>query len=85
MQWPSRWRRWTCPLWSPDHPRPSPYPACRWELQYTTSQSILGSSKPAFLRPSGPIYQLLDGPNLRAANKESAPLFNQVRAGGGGA
>eukprot|EP00887_Chlorella_sp_A99_P002132 scaffold21.g2132.t1 len=29
-----------------------------WELLYTTSDSILGTNKPAFLRPSGPIYQV---------------------------
>jgi hypothetical protein len=52
----------------------------RWKLEYTTSESILGSNKPALLRPSGPIYQILDGPNLKAANKETAPLFNQVYA-----
>lgn len=31
----------------------------KWELRYTTSASILGTSKPALLRPSGPIYQFL--------------------------
>lgn len=30
----------------------------RWELLYTTSESILGKSKPANLQPSGPIYQV---------------------------
>ncbi|WIA20684.1 hypothetical protein OEZ85_005057 [Tetradesmus obliquus] len=61
-------------------PLESPYLNGQWRLVYTTSDSILGRSKPAFLRPSGPIYQLLDGPNLRAANKETAPLYNQVYA-----
>lgn len=61
-------------------PLESPYLNGQWRLVYTTSDSILGRSKPAFLRPSGPIYQLLDGPNLRAANKETAPLYNQVFA-----
>uniref|UniRef100_A0A383VK47 Plastid lipid-associated protein/fibrillin conserved domain-containing protein n=1 Tax=Tetradesmus obliquus TaxID=3088 RepID=A0A383VK47_TETOB len=61
-------------------PLESPYLNGQWRLVYTTSDSILGRSKPAFLWPSGPIYQLLDGPNLRAANKETAPLFNQVYA-----
>ena len=31
----------------------------KWELLYTTSASILGSTRPPFLRPAGPIYQLL--------------------------
>eukprot|EP00775_Hariotina_reticulata_P007616 gene7616-7818_t len=63
-------------------PRPlqSPLLNGQWRLVYTTSSSILGTSKPAFLRPSGPIYQLLDGPNLKAANRETAPLYNQVTA-----
>jgi hypothetical protein len=63
-------------------PRPleSPYLNGRWRLVYTTSDSILGTKKLPFLRPSGPIYQLLDGPNLKAANRETAPLFNQVTA-----
>jgi hypothetical protein len=121
---------------------------CTTTQVYTTSESILGSKKPAFLRPQGPIYQLLgaharmcgcclvvcavtaaqtdghagnttaawgtegfagstlhapqcallwraracvhacaacapaDGPNLRAANRETAPLYNQVRGAG---
>lgn len=33
----------------------------QWELLYTTSEFILGASKPAFLRPSGPIYQIIGG------------------------
>lgn len=52
----------------------------KWELLYTTSDAILGSSKPPFLRPFGPIYQYIDAPNLKAANKESFPFFNQVYA-----
>lgn len=52
----------------------------QWELLYTTSASILGATKPFFLRPSGPIYQLIDAPNLRARNRESLPLFNTVSA-----
>lgn len=54
--------------------------AGQWELLYTTSDSILGMSKPAFLRPSGPIYQVIDAKALTARNKETAPLFNQVSA-----
>lgn len=61
-------------------PLASPLLNGRWQLRYTTSQSILGTSKPFFLRPSGPIYQFLDGPNLKAKNQESAPLFNSVTA-----
>jgi PAP_fibrillin len=36
-----------------------PLLAGKWELLYTTSDSILGTSRPAFLRPSGPIHQYL--------------------------
>lgn len=36
----------------------------RWELLYTTSESILGTKRPAFFRPSGPIYQILGEPPL---------------------
>lgn len=31
----------------------------QWELLYTTSGSILGASRPALLRPTGPTYQVL--------------------------
>lgn len=31
----------------------------KWELVYTTSTSILGTSRPPFLRPFGPIYQTI--------------------------
>lgn len=51
-----------------------------WELLYTTSESILGKSKPFFLRPIGPIYQLIDAPGLRARNRETWPLWNTVSA-----
>ena len=51
-----------------------------WELLYTTSSSILGLSKPPFLRPSGMIIQVLDAVNLKARNIESAPFYNQVSA-----
>jgi hypothetical protein len=61
-------------------PLASPLLNGRWELLYTTSDSILGTKRPALLRPSGPIYQLLNGPALRAANRESAPLFSSVTA-----
>jgi hypothetical protein len=52
----------------------------RWRLLYTTSASILGTSRPAAFRPRGPIYQLLDGPNLRAKNRETFPFYNAVEA-----
>lgn len=61
-------------------PLESPYLNGRWRLVYTTSESILGTKRFPLFRPSGPIYQLLDGPNLKAANKETAPLYNQVAA-----
>ena len=31
----------------------------KWKLLYTTSESILGSKRPALLRPNGPIYQYI--------------------------
>ncbi|PSC72062.1 plastid fibrillin 3 [Micractinium conductrix] len=52
----------------------------QWELLYTTSDSILGKSKPALLRPAGPIYQIIDVTTLTARNKEGPPLFNEVSA-----
>lgn len=61
-------------------PLESPLLNGRWRLVYTTSESILGTKRFPLFRPSGPIYQLLDGPNLKAANKETAPLYNQVAA-----
>jgi len=33
--------------------------AGKWELIYTTSGSILGTGRPPFLRPIGPIYQFI--------------------------
>ena len=36
----------------------------KWELLYTTSQSILGQKRPFFLRPLGPIYQYIGAPHL---------------------
>jgi hypothetical protein len=62
------------------NPLASPLINGQWELLYTTSASILGKTKPGFLRPSGPIYQILDAENLRARNRETAPLFNTVSA-----
>ena len=32
----------------------------RWRLVYTTSESILGKTRPAVFRPVGPIYQYID-------------------------
>lgn len=42
-------------------PLASPLVNGQWKLVYTTSASILGTSKPPFLRPQGPIYQLIGG------------------------
>lgn len=52
----------------------------KWELLYTTSDSILGTSRPAFLRPNGPIHQFIDAENLKARNQESWPFWNSVYA-----
>lgn len=58
----------------------SPLVNGKWELVYTTSDSILGSKKPALLRPSGRIYQFIDAANLKARNQETFPFFNSVTA-----
>jgi len=52
----------------------------KWRLIYTTSQEILGASKPKYLRPTGPIYQTIDANALKAKNQETFPLFNAVEA-----
>ena len=57
----------------------SPLINAKWRLLYTTSASILGTTKPPFLRPQGPIYQTIDAVNLVAKNEETWPFFNQVR------
>ncbi|BDA47932.1 probable plastid-lipid-associated protein 4, chloroplastic [Coccomyxa sp. Obi] len=58
----------------------SPLLSAKWELKYTTSASILGTNKPPFLRPQGPIYQTIDAAKLTAKNQETWPFFNQVKA-----
>ncbi|CAK7357017.1 unnamed protein product [Dovyalis caffra] len=62
----------------------------KWELLYTTSQSILQTKvvlfteyrcqRPKFLRPNGKIYQAINVDTLRAQNMETWPFFNQVTA-----
>ncbi|KAL5209975.1 hypothetical protein ABZP36_005598 [Zizania latifolia] len=52
----------------------------KWELLYTTSQSILQPGRPKFLRPFGVIYQAINADTLRAQNMETWPYFNQVTA-----
>ncbi|KAL5789824.1 hypothetical protein ACOSQ2_004712 [Xanthoceras sorbifolium] len=51
----------------------------KWELIYTTSQSILQTQRPKFLR-STTNYQAINADTLRAQNMESWPFFNQVTA-----
>ncbi|KAH6766949.1 Plastid-lipid associated protein PAP / fibrillin family protein [Perilla frutescens var. hirtella] len=51
----------------------------KWELIYTTSQSILQTTRPKFLR-SRTNYQAINADTLRAQNMESGPFFNQVTA-----
>eukprot|EP00210_Caulerpa_lentillifera_P007665 g7316.t1 len=66
------------------NPTPAPLGASsingQWELLYTTSSSILGGNRPAFLRPQGAIYQFIDAPNLRARNQETWPFYSEVTA-----
>lgn len=52
----------------------------KWELLYTTSQSILQTKRPIFLRPFGKIYQAINLDTLRAQNMETWPFFNQITA-----
>ncbi|GLT96920.1 hypothetical protein SLE2022_145110 [Rubroshorea leprosula] len=52
----------------------------KWELIYTTSQSILQTKRPKFLRPNGKIYQAINLDTLRAQNLETWPFFNQITA-----
>ncbi|KAA8536528.1 hypothetical protein F0562_029006 [Nyssa sinensis] len=51
----------------------------KWELIYTTSQSILQIQRPKFLR-SRANFQAINADTLRAQNMESWPFFNQVTA-----
>ncbi|KAL0365075.1 UNVERIFIED_CONTAM: putative plastid-lipid-associated protein 4, chloroplastic [Sesamum angustifolium] len=51
----------------------------KWELVYTTSQSILQTQRPKFLR-SRRNFQAINVDTLRAQNMESWPFFNQVTA-----
>nr|GFB63715.1 hypothetical protein [Tanacetum cinerariifolium] len=52
----------------------------KWELLYTTSQSILQTKRPKILRANGKIYQAINVDTLRAQNMETWPLFNQATA-----
>ncbi|KAM3377648.1 putative plastid-lipid-associated protein 4, chloroplastic [Capsicum galapagoense] len=52
----------------------------KWELLYTTSQSILQTKRPKFLRANGKIYQAINTDTLRAQNIETWPFFNQATA-----
>ncbi|XP_045828218.1 probable plastid-lipid-associated protein 4, chloroplastic [Trifolium pratense] len=52
----------------------------KWELLYTTSQSILQTQRPKFLRPIGKIYQAINADTLRAQNIETWPFYNQATA-----
>ncbi|CAL5183129.1 unnamed protein product [Lathyrus oleraceus] len=52
----------------------------KWELLYTTSQSILQTKRPKLLRPNGKIYQAINADTLRAQNIETWPFFNQATA-----
>lgn len=60
-------------------PLKSPFLNGKWELIYTTSQSILQTKRPKFLR-SRVNYQAINADTLRAQNMESFPTFNQVTA-----
>ncbi|KAL4580692.1 hypothetical protein LXL04_016893 [Taraxacum kok-saghyz] len=60
-------------------PLKSPLLDGKWELIYTTSQSILQTKRPKFLR-SRVNYQAINVDTLRAQNMESFPTFNQVTA-----
>jgi hypothetical protein len=55
-----------------------PYLSAEWRLEYTTSDSILGTSRPFFLRANGPIYQTIRAEKLEARNQETWPWFSAV-------
>lgn len=61
-------------------PLRSPLLNGKWELLYTTSETILKRQRPNFLRPNGQIYQAINTDTLRAQNLETWPFFNQVTA-----
>ncbi|XP_031383436.1 probable plastid-lipid-associated protein 4, chloroplastic [Punica granatum] len=52
----------------------------KWELLYTTSQSVLQTKRLKLLRPNGKIYQAINVDTLRAQNMETWPFFNQATA-----
>ncbi|KAG7673465.1 hypothetical protein Ndes2526B_g03085 [Nannochloris sp. 'desiccata'] len=54
--------------------------SAKWKLLYTTSDGILGTSRPPFFRPFGDIFQTIDAENLKARNQETLPFFNAVEA-----
>lgn len=54
--------------------------SAEWLLEYTTSSSILGTSRPFFLRANGPIYQTIRAEKLEARNQETWPWFSAVEA-----
>ncbi|KAK4757513.1 hypothetical protein SAY87_018814 [Trapa incisa] len=60
-------------------PLKSPFLNGKWELIYTTSESILQTKRPKFLR-SRTNFQGINVDTLRAQNMESWPFFNQVTA-----
>ena len=55
-----------------------PYLSADWLLEYTTSDSILGTRRPFFLRANGPIYQTIRAEKLEARNQETWPWFSAV-------
>jgi hypothetical protein len=52
-------------------PATSPLISARWRLIWTTSESILGKTRPAPFRPVGGIYQIIDLATRRARNEET--------------
>mmetsp|Transcript_6056 Transcript_6056/g.10425 ORF Transcript_6056/g.10425 Transcript_6056/m.10425 type:complete len:256 (+) Transcript_6056:118-885(+) len=46
-----------------------------WRLVYTTSDSILGRSRPSFLRPKGPIYQIITLDQSAVENRETIEIL----------
>lgn len=52
-------------------PLKSPLVNGQWELIYTTSASIIGTKKPPYLRPQGPIYQLI-GTSIKMPVQDSS-------------
>lgn len=56
----------------------SPLVNGKWRLLYTTSSSILGTSRPTFLRPAGDIFQTIGAPMHRRTAWSTVPFYQPI-------